>query len=576
MRGRPHQEIRPSQWITTFGPGSIVETRSGPVVLASIDDLFRRLGNEPQDFEIPEERLSRVELDGGRIVHIPTNAELNLPADDWVYPTFKFPYWSLCTQHRPIQILYRSGEGCPQCSPVRPGERFAKAGREAIRFVRACGAGHLDDVDWQLVVHGGMNCSPNYYVWQGGGRALRNVTITCPQCRTSVNFGQAYGRTWPCSCRTPEHGPRPEQSTCSRGARIIQRGAANLRLAELVTALTITDIPERLHRILSDREMLAVARTLESIKQLSQVTFLQAVENLSIPESSKHLLQTTPWERISEALDHLQGRDQGASDTLRDPEFRKLVSAAESGAPPVRAAQPGGPPVFEVRVAEVRRFQVPESALELRVTPVHRLRVVMVQRGYTRQVDRNPPEVMPTSIDRVGQRWFPGIELYGEGIFIDLPGRGLPLSGDRVRSWETRAHESGESIHQPQHVWWHSLAHRLIRSLSVDSGYSSASIRERIYLSGGQHDQRGGVLLYTAQPGGDGTLGGLIALAAQFDSILSSALGDVDSCSNDPLCAEAPSVGADGAACYSCLYASETSCDHRNLGLDRLLLAQNL
>jgi hypothetical protein len=121
------------------------------------------------------------------------------------------------------------------------------------------------------------------------------------------------------------------------------------------------------------------------------------------------------------------------------------------------------------------------------------------------------------------------------------------------------------------------LAHRLLQSLAIDSGYSSASIRERVYL----HDDpingiRGGLLLFTVQPGGDGTLGGLMSLVPRFAQVLDDALRDLATCSNDPLCEQSPQLGAEGAACYSCLLASETSCEHRNMGLDRLLLLDNL
>ena len=61
---RPHQEIRPSQFVITYGPGSIVETRSGPVVVRSMDRLFRHINRDPQDFEIVDDRLSRAELRG--------------------------------------------------------------------------------------------------------------------------------------------------------------------------------------------------------------------------------------------------------------------------------------------------------------------------------------------------------------------------------------------------------------------------------------------------------------------------------------------------------------------------------
>ena len=85
---------------------------------------------------------------------------------------------------------------------------------------------------------------------------------------------------------------------------------------------------------------------------------------------------------------------------------------------------------------------------------------------------------------------------------------------------------------------------------------------------------KGGLLLYTAQPGGDGTLGGLVGIAKDrgaMGSLLRRSLSESEVCSNDPLCEEAAETN-DGAACYACCLISETSCEHRNKMLDRLIL----
>jgi hypothetical protein len=114
----------------------------------------------------------------------------------------------------------------------------------------------------------------------------------------------------------------------------------------------------------------------------------------------------------------------------------------------------------------------------------------------------------------------------------------------------------------------------------VDSGYSSAAIRERVFIDVNETnaEENGGILLYTAQPGGDGTLGGLIALVPEFERVIRGALRNIDACSNDPLCGEEQfGYGKyNGAACYACSLISETSCEHRNMRLDRNLLLQNL
>ena len=129
----------------------------------------------------------------------------------------------------------------------------------------------------------------------------------------------------------------------------------------------------------------------------------------------------------------------------------------------------------------------------------------------------------------------------------------------------------------PLEVWWHTLSHRLIRSLSLDAGYSSSALRERVFFEPptGGGIPRGGLLIYAVQSGGDGTLGGLTALAGHLEDILNDSVHDLDTCSNGPVCDEGVEL-RDGAACYACLYASETSCEFRNQGLDRSLLLETL
>ena len=577
---RPYQELRPSQFVITFGPGSVVETGSGPVVLKSMDTLFNGIGRSPQDFEIFDDRLSRLELGGARIARIPTNAELQLPADNPIYPSSAFPAWALCAQHRPHQVLYEAGSGCPECTAVPGWRRRQKAGREAIRFVVACENGHMDEVNWHRLVHPGSRCGTHHYLWHGGGRALRLVWIECPKCGARANFGQAYARPWPCTGRLPEYGQRPEPGAlrCTKDSRIVQRGSANLRLGELVTALTIMDIPTRLHSILADRSLLGAVSALHRRDLLDHQALLDEAAHAGLSSDAIAYLTRTPWADIRAALDQLLGIRRPESVSLRDDEFERLHYAAANGAPAIPHPQLGSPPLFEVRHADVRSVPGPDGRHTLRISPVSRLRMVMVQAGY-RRLDPQAGEVIRTSFDWNGVTWYPGIELFGEGIFIDLAAGALSLAGDRIGPWQAR-HLSDPELNlvlHPVHVWWHSLSHRLLWALSVDSGYSSAAIRERVYLRMEEGLVTGsGLLLYTVQPGGDGTMGGMVALVSRFEDVLTRALQDVDTCSNDPLCEEAPTVGADGAACYSCLFASETSCEHRNYGLDRLLLSDNL
>ena len=89
-----------------------------------------------------------------------------------------------------------------------------------------------------------------------------------------------------------------------------------------------------------------------------------------------------------------------------------------------------------------------------------------------------------------------------------------------------------------------------------------------------------GLLLYTAAPGSEGTLGGLVTLGApvRLGPLISGALRDAGLCDSDPLCAETVSddggLTLHGAACYACMFAPETSCERGNRYLDRAVLTR--
>ena len=605
------QHIRRSQFITTYGPGAILEGQDGPKIIPSLDQsgVFTQ-DRQIAGFEITDQRLSQALLKGAGVVRLPSNAEIGETDQRWIYNTRRFPSWSLCLKHGRAGVLYQkrpnSNKACPLCVDFNSEtDAWAQSNRQAIRFVRACPDGHLDDVDWVGITHHkNGNCSPPYLKWIGGGGALRNIDIECPICGERINLGRAYSSAWPCSGRFPEReqpsgpGSSAVRPGCSKEAHIMQRGAANLRISEIQSALTIPPRSTRLHRLL---EISLVRAILASNHPTSKAQLIDLLKSLV----SVNLLNQIVIDEIA-AFDETQILN-AINDTiivtlpanlhiLRLEEFHALKDAATNGHPPVQSSQPGGPPQFEIVQSQVRTIPTPGGRM-LRITPINRLRVVMVQTGYRRVPGGDPGDstVVDGRFRYDGRDWYPGVELFGEGIFIDLniaqkPSNQLSLSGMAANSWFTawrnpqehlRMIQSPEDQNQlhPGFVWWHTLAHRLINALAVDSGYSSAAVRERVFIdidpTDGSFD--GGILLYTVQPGGDGTLGGLIALVPSFERVLSGALRNLDACSNDPLCGEEQFGPGkyNGAACYACSLVSETSCEHRNMRLDRNLLLEN-
>jgi hypothetical protein len=120
-------------------------------------------------------------------------------------------------------------------------------------------------------------------------------------------------------------------------------------------------------------------------------------------------------------------------------------------------------------------------------------------------------------------------------------------------------------------------------ALALECGYTASSIRERIYADAGVGggEPMAGVLLYTAAPDSEGTLGGLVRLGEpdELGPLLGQALERAYLCSSDPLCSE-HDPRTDGsvhrAACRACQFASETSCERGNRFLDRAALVPTL
>ena len=116
------------------------------------------------------------------------------------------------------------------------------------------------------------------------------------------------------------------------------------------------------------------------------------------------------------------------------------------------------------------------------------------------------------------------------------------------------------------------LSHMLIKEMSMQSGYSSSALHERIYSS----ENMCGILIYTGAADKEGSLGGLVELGGmnKFLPLLKGALENGLTCTTDPECfmKNPTSERLNGAACHSCTMISETACENGNRLLDRALV----
>ena len=130
----------------------------------------------------------------------------------------------------------------------------------------------------------------------------------------------------------------------------------------------------------------------------------------------------------------------------------------------------------------------------------------------------------------------------------------------------------------PEYIMLHTFSHLFIRQLANECGYSTASLKEKIYSTFVDTEDSAkmhGILVYLASSDCDGSLGGLVSIAENPDKlrfILENMLRKAQWCSADPLCITSTEQGFHSlnyAACHDCVLLPETSCEFRNILLDR-------
>ncbi len=600
------QEIRRSQFVYTYGPGALLEGKNGPRLIPSIEKgLGSSFGNEfLKEFEISDSRLNIAVKQFTRAyltnqVHIfslPTNAVLKESKTRGLYYTYIFPNSKICygsdKNHRPI--LFFKGK-CPICK--------AYDNSSAIRFISACSNGHLDDINWHYAVHlnsNNKNCNPNYYMWMAGGSSLSSIIIKCPQCENSVTMKQIYYIDFKCTARYPEKesfhfskfGPPyyPQKKIvkhkCNSPMKVMQRQSTSLRITNCLTLLTIPEFDDKVSRLIQRGDIQAIINTVLTFdpklenKNLLEL-FISSLKSSKISDESISVLvdhvEKNSFKHLVNLYKEIHDENREFLDYIKD-EFKSLVKGSRE----TDNFSMGKPSLFDTDSNCIPKFEI---------YPVKKLRTVTVQLGYKRLVasdsnkNKEPKLNLVSAVTPLNrEHWFPGFVGNGEGIFLLFNNlKPLMTTLDLVlEDWldDYNKKRNDDDLWQnirshPLFVWLHTLSHSVIRSLSLFSGYSSASLRERIYLD--VNESSGGILIYTSSPGQDASMGGLLGSIKYFEEIIKMSVETIQLCSNDPLCIETRKTinSINGAGCHSCLLLSETSCEHQNKFLDRHLLLGN-
>ncbi|WP_326574686.1 DUF1998 domain-containing protein [Streptomyces sp. NBC_00481] len=581
--------VRQSQTVVPFGVGAVFDIQGESFVATGIGDWPTR---GRQKVESPR-LASRLGVTGFYAAPATANDRFDTP-DAPGAPYIRFPSWLFCGACRRMKRWRIADEKhgqaprCPSCSPART--------LAPMRFVQICAGGHLSDIDWWFWAHSRREAAERRQCAErdrlrflvserASGLEALSVACTAKGCGAARDLLDILGtHGMRCSGRNPWQRAS-EAVECVKPVQIVQRTAGNLYYPLVHSALDIpeTDVPAHTDDALA-------ARVREHDLWVS-------------------LCRTAGTSR-AEALRMMIQEDTGADDDLLDALVAEETGGV-SGAVPASSDAPARPDLSREEWAAftapappaTRDFALRETTLGLagesaepwfglrqrfgRIVLADRLREVRALSGFTR-VSPDASVVPADSARRL--KWLPAVEVFGEGVF-------LTLDRDELASWEGDARVrrqvagmqadldrsfqkdrleavTGPDL-SPRFVLLHTLAHLLIRQLSFESGYTTASLRERIYARPEQ-DQYG-ILVYTAAGDAEGTLGGLVRqgepprLAETLLRMTEAAAW----CSADPLCAEHTGQGfgnLNRAACHACALLPETSCETGNTLLDRALV----
>jgi hypothetical protein len=229
-----------------------------------------------------------------------------------------------------------------------------------------------------------------------------------------------------------------------------------------------------------------------------------------------------------------------------------------------------------------------------RIVRVDNMKITSAQLGFSRvnPVDADANDVKPQNIFRNSPEnvlVYPVVENFGEGIFFGLDYDVIEKHLPQLQKYQRMLQKpqipfASGAVNTAKRGYWqlylvHTLSHLLMRELEFTCGYPTASLSERIYVSNSPETKMYGFLIYTSG-GAEGSMGGLIAQTREsnLNRLIKSALKRATICNSDPLCWESDGQGLfelNLASCFSCGLVSETSCEHRNLFLDRRILVDD-
>jgi len=608
----PKGPIRRAQLIVPFGVGAMVVVRDRTsLIAAGLDHWYKREdGSEADD-------LSEFKVEEWRLAHSLGVDHFRLPPDfrktnkgDGVanayltVPFLRFPQWHSCTWCDRLEKFPLTARGkvkCPQCEGKKKTNYMAQ-----VSIIAMCDRGHIQDFPWREWVHKSVNptCNKPLHLFGTGSATLAGLKVKC-ECGVERNLGgitevdgdetrlskslEDGDSRFLCQGKRPWLGTE-ESEPCSCQLRGALRSATNVYYAKVQSAIYLQrGNNSELITLLEEPPLSTLISMLSSAGVEIKPEFLKG----QYPD----LLQPFSHEDIKASLKIILSEKDADSniDDVEDDDPNTSFRREEFNVLRIKRHEEN----LKIRASNMSDYESDIARYFSQIMLIDKLKETRALTGFTRicpETDQSLPDLQSLLRQTPPQDlWLPAYVVYGEGLFIEfnenrlqewLKIHGKEISC-RVQPLVKRYQQMQKQKHlrqrpiTPRFILLHTFAHLLMNRLTFECGYSSAALRERLYVSDDPKQPMAGVLIYTADGDSEGTMGGLVRMGKpnNFEPVVCASLETARWCSADPVCMEIGLQGPDScnlAACHSCTLVPETACEEFNRFLDRGLVVGDI
>lgn len=604
----PEYNFRRSQLITPFGIGALVDVNNTTLMISDSDFWQLEECNTIHDVRL-EKAMNAVDF-----IEPPVSEEGCISGrifPEWYYSPKDRLIQSI-TKWRQLAEIYSKNSRLKEFDRRPFDARPGSYGAELIsaRIICVCPNGHVQDFPWLDWPHEGMKKTEyaTHHVTLNSSAAnskFSDYMVRCQDCKKSRKLNVFNPKIFQenlnaqgikCNGRFVWKKNELKQE-CDAPLQVVMKSATNLYFANIISSVNIPFVENQILETVQSASNSDYEKIAEKVGILSD-----SVDRVNVINKDKEvylrmlLISDKCGFSVDEIKTALIKKYSDSNKINSTMEYRREEFDVLTGRTKYKNANDR----FQIQRFDNLEYEVTNEYTRLidEITLVHQLEVVNVLRGYSRIKPTDNEQIKEMALEgnedtdigkevslRRKDGRYVGMSNLGEGFFIKF-------STERILKWLNQnsnsdvfkviqekkrqiAFEDDLTFIDPAYYLLHTISHLIIRELNLNSGYTSSSLKERLYFSNREGEEpMFGVLIYTSSSDSEGTLGGLVrqGIPRNFFKLLTTAVEKAKWCSFDPICIESKGQGRNslnGAACHACTLVAETSCEKMNLFLDR-------